>query len=109
MKGDLKGIVWIIGSFLAWIIGMIMKTMFHKWDDNKVASLVRNGQNVPAGTRKWQRTPIRMNMPVMRVQLITTLLITVLCLRVHFQIVLFITQVCLRSCIYNYIYRFRRC
>ena len=25
MKGDLKGIVWIIGAFLAWMVGMAFK------------------------------------------------------------------------------------
>jgi len=65
MKGDVKGIVWMLGSFIAWILGMAIKSMFHKLDDNAVAALVSRGANVPAGTRKWQRTPIRMNMPVM--------------------------------------------
>ena len=65
MKGDVKGIVWMLGSFIAWIFGMAVKSMFHKMDDNAVAAFVARGANVPAGTRKWQRTPIRMDMPVM--------------------------------------------
>ena len=65
MRGNIKGIVWIFGSFLAWVFGMALKSMFHKWDSNKVASLVRRGENVPAGTRRWQRQPIRMDWPIM--------------------------------------------
>ena len=65
MQSDLKGIVWIIGSFLAWVVGMGFKSMFHKLDDNRVAAFVRRGQNVPVGTRRWQRQPIRMDWPIM--------------------------------------------
>ena len=65
MKGDIKGIIWIIGSFLAWVIGMALKSMFHKWDDSKVAAFVNRGQQVPVGTRKWQRQPIRFDWPIM--------------------------------------------
>ena len=64
MKGDIKGIIWIFGSFFAWIIGMALKSMFHKFDDRAVAAAARNG-NVPPGTRRWQRQPIRMDWPVM--------------------------------------------
>uniref|UniRef100_A0A6C0JAF4 Phosphatidic acid phosphatase type 2/haloperoxidase domain-containing protein n=1 Tax=viral metagenome TaxID=1070528 RepID=A0A6C0JAF4_9ZZZZ len=38
MKGDLKGIVWIIGSFVAWGVGMIFKSMFNKQDDAREGS-----------------------------------------------------------------------
>ena len=65
MKGDIKGIIWIIGSFLAWVIGMALKSMFHKWDDSKVAAFVNRGQQVPVGTRRWQRQPIRFDWPIM--------------------------------------------
>tara|TARA_B100000925_G_scaffold266615_1_gene226550 strand:- start:311 stop:1006 length:696 start_codon:yes stop_codon:yes gene_type:complete len=64
MKADMKGIVWMFGSFIAWILGMALKSMFHKWDDNKVAAARQRGP-VPPGTRRWQRTPIRLDMPIM--------------------------------------------
>ena len=44
---------WLIFSL---VIGMALKSMFHKWDDSKVAAFVNRGQQVPVGTRKWQRT-----------------------------------------------------
>jgi hypothetical protein len=65
MKGDVKGIAWIIGSFLAWVIGMALRSMFHKWDDSRVAKFVNRGQQVPVGTRRWQRQPIRFDWPIM--------------------------------------------
>ena len=65
MKGDMKGIAWIIGSFVAWILGMALKSMFHKWDDGRVASFVNRGQPVPTGIRRWQRQPIRFDWPIM--------------------------------------------
>ena len=65
MKGDMKGIAWIIGSFVAWILGMALKSMFHKWDDGRVASFVNRGQPVPTVIRRWQRQPIRFDWPIM--------------------------------------------
>ena len=65
MKGDMKGIAWILGSFVAWILGMALKSMFHKWDDGRVASFVNRGQPVPTGIRRWQRQPIRFDWPIM--------------------------------------------
>ena len=37
MKGDLKGIAWIIGSFVAWIAGMGVKLIFHNQDNSRDA------------------------------------------------------------------------
>lgn len=37
MKGDLKGIVWIIGAFLAWAIGMGIKSIFASQDQSRLS------------------------------------------------------------------------
>ena len=38
MKGDLKGIVWIIGAFLAWMVGMAFKSIFASQDQARRAA-----------------------------------------------------------------------
>ena len=38
MKGDLKGIVWIIGAFLAWMVGMGIKSIFASQDQARRAA-----------------------------------------------------------------------
>ena len=49
MKGNLKGIAWIIGSFVAWIVGMGFKSMFKKQDDALG----------PGEKRKWDRPDMK--------------------------------------------------
>ena len=45
-QGDLKGIVWIFGSLVAWMVGMAFKSMFNKQDDSRY----KEGKE-----RKWDR------------------------------------------------------
>jgi hypothetical protein len=46
MKGDLKGIIWMFGSLIAWMVGMAFKSMFNKQDDSRY----KEGKE-----RKWDR------------------------------------------------------
>jgi len=55
MKGDLKGIVWIIGAFLAWAIGMGIKSIFASQDQAR-----------PVGERKHVRKSFIDRIEIMR-------------------------------------------
>lgn len=55
MKGDLKGIVWIFGSLVAWMVGMAFKSMFNKQDDTRY----KEGKE-----RKWYRQSTRSNLKI---------------------------------------------
>ena len=55
MKGDLKGIVWIFGSLVAWMVGMAFKSMFNKQDDTRY----KEGKE-----RKWDRQSTRSNLRI---------------------------------------------
>ena len=55
MKGDLKGIVWIFGSLVAWMVGMAFKSMFNKQDDTRY----KEGKE-----RKWDRQSTRSNLKI---------------------------------------------
>ena len=57
MKGDIKGIVWMLGSFIAWIFGMAVKSMFHKMDNNAVAALFLSSLDFAPVTTAIKRVP----------------------------------------------------
>lgn len=57
MNFDLKAIFWLIGSVIAWFIGMLIKSGFHAMDDSKVRKAGAAG-NLRPGLRSYQRTPI---------------------------------------------------
>ena len=55
---DLKALIWLIGAFFTWIIGMLIKWAFHAMDDKKIAAaLKKGGDELPK--RRWQRKAIR--------------------------------------------------
>ena len=64
MDTDIKAMVWLVGQILAWGLGMGAKFGFHSIDNGKVAGLRARGEPVEAGTRTFQRRPIRMNWPM---------------------------------------------
>lgn len=63
MNFDLKAIFWLIGSCVAWFIGMLVKSGFHAMDDSKVAKAGAAG-NLKPGLRTFQRTPVNHDWPM---------------------------------------------
>ena len=55
---DLKAMVWLVGAFLTWVIGMAVKFTFHALDDSKIRKAVDTGTN-PLPNRTYQRKAIR--------------------------------------------------
>jgi len=56
-NGDVKALIWLVGTLLTWIIGMMVKFTFHAIDDSSIQSAIRAGTN-PVPTRKFQRPAI---------------------------------------------------
>ena len=55
MEYNMKGIVYIIGLLINYVIGMLIKTVFYGMDRSKIA----------AGRQpQWQRTPVKMGWPM---------------------------------------------
>ena len=55
MEYNMKGIVYIIGVLINYVIGMLIKTIFYGMDRSKISS----GQQP-----QWQRTPVKMGWPM---------------------------------------------
>jgi hypothetical protein len=54
MKGDVKGIIWMFGSLIAWMVGMVVKSIFHTQDNS-----LGEGKE-----RKWDRQSTRSNLRI---------------------------------------------
>jgi hypothetical protein len=54
LNTDMKGIVWMIGSLVSWVLAMGVKFMFSNFDKRPDGDL---------RPKKWQRTPIALNLP----------------------------------------------
>ena len=63
MNFDIKAVFWLIGSCLAWFIGMLIKSGFHAMDDSKVRKAGEAGRLRP-GLRSYQRTPVNHDWPM---------------------------------------------
>jgi len=55
MKGDVKGIIWMFGSLIAWMVGMVVKSIFHTQD---------NSRHKEGKERKWDRQSTRSNLKI---------------------------------------------
>ena len=56
---DVKAMVWLVGTLLTWIVGMMVKFTFHSIDDSTIQkALTQNPRPNPMPTRKFQRPAI---------------------------------------------------